>query len=143
MLRPALVLVVVALAGTAAADDAKYELRVPDTVEVEPGAATTVSLTIAGTGGRTISKDGPVRVELASPTLTLPRTRYDRRHAADPAADTPRFDLKLTAPAAGDHELALSVRFWLCGARVCRPVRTTKTVTVRATAPAPAPDAGP
>jgi len=136
------VLVVLVVAAVAAADGEAYELRVPASIEVQPGVASTVSLTIAGTGTRTISKDGPVRIELSSPTLKLPRTRYERRHAADPAAETPRFDLRFTAPAAGDHELALELRFWVCGTRTCRPVRATQTIAVQAAAPAPPPDAG-
>ena len=130
----ALVLAAVLLAAPpAAAED--YELRVAAPASVAPGEAATVSLTIAGTGGRTVSKDGPVRVQLASETLTLPRRRYDRRDAADPAADAPRFDLRLTAPTAGAHELALDVRFWLCGTRACRPIRATRTIVVDAPAP--------
>jgi hypothetical protein len=132
----------VALASLAAAAGASYELRVPDAVEAAPTVASTVSLTIAGTGTKTISKEGPIRIDLSSPTLTLPRTRYERRHAADPAAETPRFDLKFTAPTAGDHELVLALRFWVCGARTCRPVRASKTVTIHATVPAAPPDAG-
>ena len=139
-MRGLLVVVLVAAASVAAAAGATYELRVPETVEVKPDDSTTVSLTIAGTGTKTISKEGPIRIDLSSPTLTLPRTRYERRHAADPAAETPRFDLKFTAPTAGDHELVLALRFWICGARTCRPVRATKTIAVRATAPQEAPD---
>lgn len=136
------VLLLVALASAAAAGGATYELRVPDAVDVEPAVASTVSLTLAGTGTRTISRDGPIRIELSSPTLTLPRTRFERRHAADPAAETPRFDLKFTAPTAGDHDLVLALRFWVCGAKTCRPVRATKTIMVHAVAPAAPPDAG-
>jgi hypothetical protein len=134
-MRAVVVAVLVAMASVAAAAGATYELRVADAVEVPPATASTVSLTLAGTGGRTISKDGPIRIELSSPTLTLPRTRYERRHAADPAAETPRFDLKFTAPSAGSHELVLALRFWVCGKQTCRPVRTTKTIPVTATAP--------
>jgi hypothetical protein len=112
------------------ADD--WEVRIDDHADVTAGAATTVSLTIAGNGGRVVSKDGPVRVALKSDTLKLPRLRYDRRQAADPAADAPRFDLKLTAPAAGEHTLAVDVRFWLCGKRACRPVHATRQVTITA-----------
>ena len=142
-MRVVVVAVVVALASVAAAAGATYELRVPESVEVSPTVASTVSLTIAGTGTRTISKEGPIRIDLSSPTLTLPRTRYERRHAADPAAETPRFDLKFTAPTAGDHELVLALRFWVCGAKTCRPVRASKTIIVKAAAPAATPDAGP
>jgi hypothetical protein len=122
------------LASPALADD--WELRIAETADVEAGAASTVSLTIAGLGGRVVSRDGPVRVSLSSPTLKTPRARYDRRHAADPAADTPRFDLRFTAPDAGDHTLSLDVRFWLCGARACRPIHATRQIAVHATAPA-------
>lgn len=137
MIRAAVIVVGLAAASVARADDG-FELRSATEVTVTPGTASTVSLTIAGTGGRTISKDGPVRIEVASSTLELPRTRYARRDAADPAADAPRFDLRFTAGAAGDHELAIEARFWVCGKRVCRPVQATRTVTVHATAPEPA-----
>jgi hypothetical protein len=127
--------VVVALLVLTAASPARgedWEVRVDEAVEVDAGTAATVSLTIAGTGGRVVSKDGPVRVALASETLEVKRARYDRRQAADPAADAPRFDLKFTAPSAGDHTLAVEVRFWLCGAKTCRPVRAKRTVAVHA-----------
>lgn len=137
------VAVIAVLGSVAAAAGAAYELRVPDAVDVEPAVASTVSLTIAGTGARTISREGPIRIDLSSPTLALPRTRYERRHAADPAAETPRFDLKFTAPTAGDHELVLALRFWVCGTKACRPVRTSKTITVNAAAQSAPPDAGP
>ena len=126
------------LAPSVARADDGWELRIDESVEVEAGAAAAVSLTIAGTGGRTISKDGPVRVEISSTTLELKRTRYDRRNAADPAADAPRFDLKLVAKP-GDHELAIDARFWVCGKRTCRPVRARRTVAVHAAEPAPTP----
>jgi hypothetical protein len=115
-----------------------WEVRLPAEVEAAAARAGAASLTILGRGGRVVSSDGPVRIDVASASLQLPRTRYDRRHAADPAADAPRFDLRFTAPDAGDHELAVSVRFWVCGPRTCRPVRVSRTVVVRARArPAP------
>lgn len=118
-------------AAPARADDT-WEVRVDDSAEVSAGANAAVSLTIAGLGGRVVSKDGPVRVALASSTLKTPKVRYDRRNAADPAADSPRFDLKFSAAEAGDHELAVDIRFWLCGKRSCRPVHTRRTVKVHA-----------
>src|SRR5262245_33494458 len=118
-MKAILVAVLLAIAAPARADD--WEVRVDEAADVTAGDNATVSLTIAGLGGRVVSKDGPVRVALASKTLKTPRVRYERRQAADPAADAPRFDLKFSAPEAGDHELALDVRFWLCGKRSCRP----------------------
>jgi hypothetical protein len=123
-------LVAAAAPGAARAEDAVYELRVADAA-AEVGAAIAISLTIVPAGGRTVSHDGPLRVDLtADDGVALTRRRYARRDAADPAADAPRFDLKLKALAAGDHPLAIDARFWLCGARVCRPVRAHRAIVV-------------
>ena len=129
-IRAAIILAILAAASPARADD--WEVRVPAQVDVTAGEAATVSLTIAGLGGKMISKDGPVRLELSSTTLQLPRPRYSRRDAADPAADAPRFDLGVVAKEAGDHQLGIALRFWVCGPRACKPVRTTRTVAVKA-----------
>ena len=130
------VAVAVAVALAAAAPDPGYELRLPDAVDAAAGAAGAVSLTVAPSGGRTISTDGVLRVDLAAGDgLALPRRRLLRRDAADPAADAPRFDLRFKAAAVGEHPLTVDVRFWLCGKRLCRPVHATRTVTVRVAAP--------
>jgi hypothetical protein len=136
--RAALAALAAAVAGLAGriaparAEPPHAELRIAEAVEVAVGVATTVSLTLAGRAGRTVARDAPVLVELTSPTLTVPRARYERRHAADPAADTPRFDLRFTAAAAGDHDLTVRARFWVCGPRTCRPVTAARVVRVRA-----------
>ena len=142
-----LAVVVAALAGCApaAADEPDVALRVAGEVTLAPGEAASVSVTIAPAAGRTVSSDGPLRLTAeAGDGLVLPRRRFARKDAADPAADAPRFDVRLRGKAAGDHRLALDVRLWLCGPRMCRPVRLQRTVTVRVVAPpAPPPiDAG-
>ncbi len=136
----ALVLAAATLAAVASADEPpSWEVRLPDVVDVTVDASATLSLTIAPGAGRTISRDGPLRIQLASATLELPRARLTRGHAIDPAADAPRFELTLRARAAGVHTLDVEVRFWLCAIKICTPVRAQRTVTVTATAPAPAP----
>jgi hypothetical protein len=133
------------VAGDARADEPPaYEVRVPDAVDVAVDAPAAVSLTITPGNGRTISRDGPLRVWAASDTLELGRKRYARAHAVDPAADAPRFELEVVARAGGDHALVIDVRFWLCAKKTCKPVRVKRSVTVRAAAPvveaeAPAP----
>ena len=129
------------LIGRAGADDPGWELRAGD-LALASGGAGAVSLTIAPAAGKTVSADGPVRVDVvaADDGIAVPRRRYTRKDAADPAADAPRFDLKVRALAAGDHDLAIDVRFWLCGARICLPVRARRTVTIHVAAP---PDAMP
>jgi hypothetical protein len=119
------------LAMPAVAAPPTIELRTPDEVNLVAGAAGAVSLTVVPPQGRTISADGPVRIALSGDGLTLPRRRYARRDAADPAAEAPRFDLRVRGAAAGDHALRIEVRLWLCGARLCRPVHAARTVRVR------------
>jgi hypothetical protein len=83
-----------------------------------------------------------VRIAVVAPdAIGVPRRRYARKDAADPAADAPRFDVRLKAKAAGDHAVTLDVHFWLCGKRVCRPIATTRTLTVHVPSPVPPVDA--
>jgi hypothetical protein len=134
----AVALAAVGACSSARADDPGYELRVTDDVTIELGSSTAISVAIVPAAGRTVSGDGPVRVGVTGPdALGLPRRRYGRKDAADPAADAPRFDIKVKARDAGDHRLTLDVRFWLCGARVCLPIATSRTVTVHVPAPVP------
>ena len=130
---------VVALVGTAHADDASYELKAADAT-VEVGAQAAISLTIAPAAGKIVSHDGPVLVTLGSDDgVALTRKRYTRKDAADPAADAPRFDLKVKGVSAGDHLIDVDARFWLCGPKVCRPVRAHRALVVHVSAPAAPP----
>ncbi|HUQ01168.1 MAG TPA: hypothetical protein VM261_01675 [Kofleriaceae bacterium] len=144
----AVVIAGVALALTACtaarADEAGFELRIAPDLTVEQGANGAISVAIVPAAGRTVSADGPVRLAVSGPdAIGLPRRRYARKDAADPAADAPRFDVRVKAREPGDHAVALDVRFWLCGSRVCRPITVTRTVTVHVPAPAPPVDAAP
>ena len=144
---PALALAA-ALAGaagcaSAAADGPEVSVRVAGELTVGVGEAAALSVTVAPAAGRTVSMDGPLRLAVdADDGLVLPRRRYARKDAADPAADAPRFDVRLKGKAAGDHALRLDLRLWLCGPSLCRPVRLARTVTIHVLAPPPI-DAGP
>jgi hypothetical protein len=128
--------IVLAIAAPARADDAQYELRAADAT-VEVGAQASISLTIAPAAGKIVSHDGPLQLALSSDDgVALTRKRYARKDAADPAADAPRFDLKVKGAAAGDHAIEIDVRFWLCGPKVCRPIRAHRSLVVHVTAAA-------
>jgi hypothetical protein len=131
-------LAVVAAGGCAraAADEPEVTLRVAGEVTVAVGAVAALSVTVTPAPGRTVSADGPLRLEVvAGDGLVVGRRRHGRRDAADPAADAPRFDVRVRGRAAGDHALTLAARLWLCGPRMCRPVRLERTVTVHVEAP--------
>lgn len=129
-------------ARRAVADDAGVSLRSEDELTVTAGEVAALSVTVAPAAGRTVSASGPLTLTVASEGdgVTPTRRRYGRKDAADPAADAPRFDVRVRGKTPGEHALALEVRLWLCGARLCRPVRLTRTITVHVVAPpAPAP----
>jgi hypothetical protein len=121
---------------SAHADDPGYELRLTPETTIALDTTAAISVALVPSAGRTVSAAGPVRVAIEAPdAIGVPRRRFARKDAADPAADAPRFDVKLKARAAGDHTVTVDVRFWLCGRRVCRPIATTRTMVVHVPAP--------
>jgi hypothetical protein len=110
----------------------------PERVELTTGAAATLPLAIAVDRGQTISKDGGIIVDLQPDGVGVGKRRLGRADAVDPDAEEPRFAVPLHAEGAGDFTIKLRVRFWLCGAKVCRPIDARRTVAV-AVAPTPAP----
>lgn len=135
--RPALLMAAALAACSAAhADDPGYELRLTSETTIALDTTAAISVALVPSAGRTVSAAGPVRLAIEAPdAIGVPRRRFARKDAADPAADAPRFDVKLKARAAGDHTVTVDVRFWLCGQRVCRPVSTSRTVVVHVPAP--------
>lgn len=132
-------LALLALAATADAQPANWEIKLPDKVEAAQGATVQLPITIAVDRGFSVSKDGPVLIDLApDPGLTIKKRRLGRPEAVDPEADVPRFVVPVRADTAGDHLVKLRIRLWLCGAKVCRPLDVKRQTTVTVTAPAPA-----
>lgn len=122
-----------------AADPPEYELKTGGAVEVVTGAKGSASLTIVPAAGRRVDTGAPVTLRLAvTPAngLELARKRFALADAADPRADAPRFDLPFTAAQAGSYQIVVDVRFWICAAKTCRPVREQATIDVTVTAPA-------
>lgn len=139
--RLALAAALVVGCGSARADLPGFELRVAEVVTIELGGAGAVSVALVPAPGYRVSAEAPARLAVeAGDGLGLPRRRYLRKDAADPAADAPRFDVKVRAKVAGDHALTVEARFWLCAAKTCRPVVARRSATVRV--PAPPIDAG-
>ena len=108
-----------------------WELRVAERTEVAPGAAAPLAISIAVDRGLTVSKDAPVIVDLdPDPGAAVKKKRLGRGDAVDPEADAPRFSVAVRGEAPGDHPLRVRVRFWLCGARRCRPVEAQRVTTI-------------
>ncbi len=119
-----------------------WEVRVADRVELVPGGAGTIPISIAVDRGLSVSRDAAVIVDLtAEPGVTLKRRRLGRPEAVDPDADAPRFAVPVRADAAGDHPVKVRIRFWLCGRTSCRPIDVRRTTIVAVTPAQPPADA--
>lgn len=136
----ALALGLAALAAAPAhAQQPGWELRIPERLEVAAGSTAALAITVAVDRGLTVSKDGPVIVDLApAPGVTLKKRRLGRADAVDPEADAPRFAAQVRGDTAGEVVVKIHVKLWLCGGKVCRPVDVRRQTTVVVTA-APAP----
>jgi hypothetical protein len=126
------------LASATAHAAPSWEVRVPERVEIAPGAVATLPIAIAVDRGLTVSKDAPIIIDLAPDAgATIKRRRLGRGEAVDPGADAPRFTVPVKAEGLGDHAIGIRVRFWLCAAKTCRPIDVKKVAQVTVTAAAP------
>jgi hypothetical protein len=143
-LAPAVLAVALGAPAPAAAQgDPGWDVRVAERVEVAAGATAPLSIAIAVDRGLTVSKDAAVILDLApDPGASVKKRRLGRGDAVDPDADAPRFVVPVRGEAPGDHPVRLRLRFWLCGARTCRPIDVRRTATISVAAQTPSPDAG-
>ena len=129
-----LALAVLAAALGAPADaqgDPGWDVRISERADVAVGATAPLSIAIAVDRGLTVSKDAAVIVDLAPDAgVSVKKRRLGRPDAVDPDADAPRFVVPVRGDAPGDHPVRLRLRFWLCGARACRPIDVRRTATV-------------
>ena len=129
-------MLVLVLASPAYAQQPGSEVRVPERVEVATGATVQLPIAIAVDRGLTVSKDGPVIVDVvADAGITVKKRRLLRADAVDPEADAPRFAVAVRGDAAGDVVVKLRVRYWVCGGKSCRPIDLRKQTTVAVIAP--------
>lgn len=127
-----------AIAATAHAQPAQpgWEINVPDKLEVTQGQVARLPITIAVDRGLSVSKSGPVLIDLSPDAgLYIKKRRIGRPDAVDPDADVPRFVVPVRADAVGELLVKLRIRLWLCGGKVCRPLDLKKQTTLLVTAP--------
>jgi hypothetical protein len=130
-------------APAAAQGDPGWDVRVAERVDVAPGQSAPLSIAIAVDRGLTVSRDAAVILDLAPDAgASVKKRRLGRGDAVDPGADAPRFVVPVRGEAPGDHPVRLHLRFWLCGARSCRPIDVRRTAIVSVAAQTPKPDAG-
>jgi hypothetical protein len=136
--------VLVALpSNTARAQRERWELRIPERVELVAGASGTLPIELAVDRRMHVSRNAAVIIDLAPDSaLAIKRRRIGRGDAVDPDADAPRFAIAVRSDSAGDYTMRVRVRFWLCGQKVCRPVEARRNVAFSVAAPASTSPAG-
>ncbi len=133
-MKSLLVVAVLAHAASAQPRNPGWEVRLAERVEVASGATGALSLAIAVDRGLVVSKDAQVIVDVAPDTgLAVKKLRLGRTDAVDPEADAPRFTIGVRSEVAGDHNVKVRVRFWVCAARTCRPIDVTRMAVVSVT----------
>lgn len=138
----AVALVLVLLAAPAYAE--RWELRIPERIELVAGAPGTLSIALAVDRGQAVSKDAGITLDLAPDSaIQIKRRRLGRTDAVDPDADAPRFAVALRAETPGDYAIRVRLRFWLCGGKVCKPIEAKRNIAVSVTAPPAPPPATP
>ena len=96
------------------------------------GGRVALSVSARAAPGRKIFSAAPVVVEAkeSSNRLTIMPTRLRRQHAADPKAESLRWDLWLTGKAVGVTAVDVVVRAWVCGQHICLPVAEPATAMI-------------
>jgi len=132
--KVAVALALLLVATPAAAE--RWGLQIPERIEVVAGTGGALPITISIDRGQRISKDAAIILDLAPDSaIGIKRRRLGRADAVDPDADAPRFAVALRTDTPGDFSMRVRLRFWLCGAKVCKPVEAKRNVTIAVAAP--------
>ena len=124
---------------------ASYSFEAPAELSFEVGTSADLFLTISPAKGFRVNKNAPVRIELhqvEESRVSTKKSLLRRRDAVDAESHVPRFRVPLVAKSVGSEILVLRYRFWLCRAKICRPVRGEASVGL-SLSEAHMPDGGP
>ncbi len=103
------------------------------TSHVKVGAPGKVVLWIRPRGGTHVHPQAPLALSLqAPPALKLAREKLGHRDAVDPKSEAPRFEIPVTASAAGAYSVQASVDFFLCSDTWC--VKQVRSISIPITA---------
>ncbi len=105
-----------------------YAIEATGPATLKPGATGTLVLAIKPTAKVHVHPQAPLKISLtATPGLTLGKSALGRKDLADPKAEAPRFEVPVTAAAAGKQEASAKVDFFICSDQWC--VKQVRDVT--------------
>jgi hypothetical protein len=134
------VLALALLLAASPASAERWELHVPERVELVAGAGGALPIDIVLERGLAVSKDAAVLLDLAPDSaIAIKKRRLGRTDAIDPDAPAPRFSVALRADTPGDFSVRVHIRFWVCGNKSCRPAEARRNVAVSVAASPPVP----
>lgn len=122
-----------------------YTFETPAQLNLEVGGSVELRLGISPAKGYRVDKNAPVRIELRQAKETgvsIKKSQLRRRDAVDAQSGAPHFLLPIVGGKAGRESLAVAYRFWLCRAKICRPIRGEASITLIVDEPS-VPDGGP
>jgi hypothetical protein len=117
------------------ADEAARSYRIDTagtTTQVAAGGKGTFVVAIVPAEKIHVHPDAPLRIVVEGRGLELEKRTLGHRDAVDPKAAGPRFEVPFVAPAAGAHEIAAKLQFFVCSDKWC--VKQARDVTVAVTA---------
>jgi hypothetical protein len=113
--------------GAEAARSYTIEATGPATLQV--GATGTLVLAIKPVAKTHVHPQAPLKIGLsATPGLVLSKTALGRKDMPDPKAEAPRFEVPITATAAGKQQATAKVDFFICSDQWC--VKQVRDVVV-------------
>lgn len=110
-----------------------YQAAIPKTVEVQVGQEANLPIALVPADEYHIDKNGPLRIELAlaaQSAVRIKKRKLRRSDAMDASSGVPRFVVPVLGHRAGQETLTVRFRFWLCRAKICRPVKGSTLVKV-------------
>lgn len=118
-------------------DEATWAIELDERVQLQPGKAAPVKLTLRGRGRHSVARSGLLVDLKPARGLGVRQRRYQRGDAVEAEASEPSFAIPVRGEALGEHALEVRVRFWVCAQKSCLPVDERRTVAIEVREPPP------
>lgn len=130
MKKLAIVLGMLALAGSAFASDAKkYDIKVP-AVTAKAGQKSDATLKIEAAAGSHVSDEAPLKIILKGDGVKLEKEKLTTADIAEGKGASPTFKITFTAEKAGAQKIEAQATFIVCTKELCEREQETVNIPV-------------